>query len=182
MPSELVSKIQAGRKMLCLHLHWVCGWSLGLSSFPSPGGTNEGSWSHWKLWVQSRACMSSNRSSTTYLAKWIPENLLRPIPQTCFGEEGKRLHHNETSCFLSWKSTLFPKHRAKHSLHWLLKKISLSWFTNWCAHLLVRKSIFQAVTHLWISSTGSYSPWLRDGLQNTVMLLPFQGMMFFPAP
>lgn len=52
-----------------------------------------------------------------------------------------------------------------------------------CTFDCVRKSIFHAVTHLWgISSTGSYLSCLRDGLQDTVMLLPLQGIMFFPTP
>lgn len=37
----------------------------------------------------------------------------------------KRENDNETSDFLYWKNTLFPKHRAKPSLHWLLKKTFL---------------------------------------------------------
>lgn len=98
MPSELVSKIQAGRKMLCQHLHWVCGWSVGLFNFPPPGGTSEGSWSHWKLWVQSRPCKSGNRSSIIFLANQIPENLLRPISQICFGKEKKITMKPHISC------------------------------------------------------------------------------------
>jgi len=69
---------------------------------------------------------------------------------------------------LALKSTLLPKHKAKHSLHWFLKKTSLSRSTERCTRLLPEG--FPAL------EDARTCP--SNGLQDVVTLLLLRGLVF----